>query len=329
MDEADLLGDRIAIISQGKLKACGSSLFLKSHFGQGYSLRLVREDPIKLSAVEPPKTNGVQLNKTPRQADILRNFVKKVIPECTLLDDVGSEVVLLLPYSTVQHFPALFLALDTNLKDLNITSYGISDTTLEDVFLKITIGDIETNADSFHSLSSSCKRRVTEILKRMKTCSKKVPLEVHPIHPAPSALPVQPPNSKVANTVAAEPVVNHSPNPARVSAMSIAAINQENGNIQRIEVESSPPLEVLEELVAKACPSVNGADGPRDCLLEEGGSSAQDDEFPVRSTGTNRSCCCMALIQIGFIYFKRLRNSARNKKAMFFEVITFSHDNWY
>uniref|UniRef100_A0A8C1TGV2 ABC transporter domain-containing protein n=1 Tax=Cyprinus carpio TaxID=7962 RepID=A0A8C1TGV2_CYPCA len=30
MDEADLLGDRIAIISHGKLKCCGSPLFLKS-----------------------------------------------------------------------------------------------------------------------------------------------------------------------------------------------------------------------------------------------------------------------------------------------------------
>lgn len=36
MDEADLLGDRIAIISHGKLKCCGSPLFLKSTYGDGY-----------------------------------------------------------------------------------------------------------------------------------------------------------------------------------------------------------------------------------------------------------------------------------------------------
>lgn len=29
MDEADLLGDRIAIMGDGKLRCCGSSLFLK------------------------------------------------------------------------------------------------------------------------------------------------------------------------------------------------------------------------------------------------------------------------------------------------------------
>lgn len=42
MDEADLLGDRIAIISHGKLKCCGSPLFLKGAYGDGYRLTLVK-----------------------------------------------------------------------------------------------------------------------------------------------------------------------------------------------------------------------------------------------------------------------------------------------
>ena len=33
MDEADLLADRIAIMSKGQLKCCGSALFLKRHYG--------------------------------------------------------------------------------------------------------------------------------------------------------------------------------------------------------------------------------------------------------------------------------------------------------
>lgn len=44
MDEADVLGDRIAIISQGRLCCVGSSLFLKNHYGNGYYLTLVRGD---------------------------------------------------------------------------------------------------------------------------------------------------------------------------------------------------------------------------------------------------------------------------------------------
>ena len=40
MDEADELGDRIAIMSKGKLKTCGSSLFLKKKFELGTILEI-------------------------------------------------------------------------------------------------------------------------------------------------------------------------------------------------------------------------------------------------------------------------------------------------
>lgn len=45
MDEADILGDRIAIISHGKLCCVGSSLYLKNHLGTGYYLTLVKKEP--------------------------------------------------------------------------------------------------------------------------------------------------------------------------------------------------------------------------------------------------------------------------------------------
>lgn len=38
MDEADLLGDRIAIMAGGKVQCCGSSFFLKKKYGAGYHL---------------------------------------------------------------------------------------------------------------------------------------------------------------------------------------------------------------------------------------------------------------------------------------------------
>lgn len=53
MDEADYLGDRIGIMGGGKLKCCGRSLYLKSNFGVGYTLTIVKKeatissDPIK------------------------------------------------------------------------------------------------------------------------------------------------------------------------------------------------------------------------------------------------------------------------------------------
>lgn len=41
MDEADILGDRIGIMSNGRLTCLGSSMFLKNKFGLGYNLNLL------------------------------------------------------------------------------------------------------------------------------------------------------------------------------------------------------------------------------------------------------------------------------------------------
>ncbi len=43
MDEADILGDRIAIMAAGKVKCCGSSLFLKNRFGVGFNLVIAKK----------------------------------------------------------------------------------------------------------------------------------------------------------------------------------------------------------------------------------------------------------------------------------------------
>jgi ATP-binding cassette, subfamily A (ABC1), member 3 len=43
MDEADILGDRICIMADGKIKCCGSSLFLKNRFGVGYNLVVAKK----------------------------------------------------------------------------------------------------------------------------------------------------------------------------------------------------------------------------------------------------------------------------------------------
>jgi len=44
MDEADILGDRIGIMTAGKLTCLGSSMFLKNRFGMGYVMTVVKRD---------------------------------------------------------------------------------------------------------------------------------------------------------------------------------------------------------------------------------------------------------------------------------------------
>uniref|UniRef100_A0A8C2GCE9 P-type phospholipid transporter n=1 Tax=Cyprinus carpio TaxID=7962 RepID=A0A8C2GCE9_CYPCA len=130
MDEADILGDRIAIISHGKLCCVGSSLFLKTQLGTGYYLTLVKKN------TEPSLSSC-------RNSSSTVSFVKKVstlqfhVPAARMVEDLGHEITYVLPYKSAKDgaFVELFHDLDDRLADLCISSYGVSDTTLEEVRL--------------------------------------------------------------------------------------------------------------------------------------------------------------------------------------------------
>ena len=57
MDEADILGDRIGIMTGGQVICLGSSLFLKNRFGVGYNLTMVKKTK------EPNTTVGKYLEQ--------------------------------------------------------------------------------------------------------------------------------------------------------------------------------------------------------------------------------------------------------------------------
>lgn len=78
MDEADFLGDRIGVMGDGKLLTCGSSLFLKSKFGYGYSLTMVKED-----------SNVSTKNIT--------QLVQQHVPTAKIMGDISREIKYVLP----------------------------------------------------------------------------------------------------------------------------------------------------------------------------------------------------------------------------------------
>uniref|UniRef100_A0A8C5NBN0 P-type phospholipid transporter n=1 Tax=Gouania willdenowi TaxID=441366 RepID=A0A8C5NBN0_GOUWI len=144
MDEADILGDRIAIISHGRMRCCGSSLFLKKCFGSGYYLTLVREGSAKMTsqrddAINSSPDDGIGSlswsNSDPSDLTALGQLVRRHIPHAVFLESIGQEITYVLPYSGARDgtFALLFQQLDLAMADLGLTSYGISDTTLEEV----------------------------------------------------------------------------------------------------------------------------------------------------------------------------------------------------
>ena len=73
------------------------------------------------------------------QSSRLLNFIREYIPTAEFVESVGSEVTFQLPDEGAKDgsFQRLFVELDSKLDELSINSYGISDSTLEEVFLKV------------------------------------------------------------------------------------------------------------------------------------------------------------------------------------------------
>uniref|UniRef100_A0A8D2MKQ1 P-type phospholipid transporter n=1 Tax=Zonotrichia albicollis TaxID=44394 RepID=A0A8D2MKQ1_ZONAL len=136
MDEADILGDRIAIISHGKLCCVGSSLFLKNQLGTGYYLTLVKKDvDSSLSSCRNSSSTNCLLHLFFLDVSAISNLITKHVPEARLVEDIGHELTYVLPYKAAKEgaFVELFHEIDDRLSDLGISSYGISETTLEEV----------------------------------------------------------------------------------------------------------------------------------------------------------------------------------------------------
>ncbi|XP_078257242.1 cholesterol transporter ABCA5 [Rhinoraja longicauda] len=116
IDEADILADRKAVISQGQLKCVGSSLFLKAKFGVGYNLRMSVNESC--------------------YSDKVTSLIKHHIPKAEFSQLHDLELAYVLPLQDVNKFAGLFEDLDSRT-NLGINSYGVSMTSLEEVFLKL------------------------------------------------------------------------------------------------------------------------------------------------------------------------------------------------
>lgn len=71
----------------------------------------------------------------PPGVSLVSALILRHIPAARLVEDLGHELTYILPYSAAKDgaFVDLFKDLDLKLPDLGISSYGVSDTTLEEV----------------------------------------------------------------------------------------------------------------------------------------------------------------------------------------------------
>ena len=123
MEEADILGDEIAVMADGEFKAFGTSIALKNQHGAGYRISLVI-----------------------REKDVLvvKAFVQKHLPEGILEDDAAGSLLYQLPRDATGRLgPFVRILEEAELGESQelakgvVQNWGVSQTTLEEVFLKL------------------------------------------------------------------------------------------------------------------------------------------------------------------------------------------------
>ncbi|RKP12550.1 hypothetical protein BJ684DRAFT_5473, partial [Piptocephalis cylindrospora] len=116
MEEADILGDRIAIMALGRLRALGNSVHLKNRFGSGYRLTLVAP-----SAQAVPE---------------LQDRMRTQLPHAHLEDESAGSLIYQVPTSDLDQVPSCLRWVEAGGDGL-VKNWAISQATLEEVFLRL------------------------------------------------------------------------------------------------------------------------------------------------------------------------------------------------
>ena len=113
MEEADSLADHISIMHSGRLKASGTPMFLKNHYGNGYNVSL--------------------LQKSGSCTEALEKWVTQVLPGSQVVSSAAGAVTIGVGRGSGERLAAFLRVLQSE-RDLE---WSISNSTLEEVFLKL------------------------------------------------------------------------------------------------------------------------------------------------------------------------------------------------
>jgi ATP-binding cassette subfamily A (ABC1) protein 1 len=127
MDEADILSDRIAIISEGKLIAHGTPAYLKNKFGQGYYLTVCKN--VHADSVESQE----------QRDNLIHSFITERFKKAELIENNCSEISYSIPNKPefTELYGEYFREIEANYERLGISHLKLTDTILEEIFMKL------------------------------------------------------------------------------------------------------------------------------------------------------------------------------------------------
>ena len=131
LDEAEYLGDRIGIMTEGVYLCSGTSSYLKSNYPCGYNVNLI---------IEPNKFTNAHRNALMQQ---LRTFDNSATIK------IASKCVLSVNFSSFsERVFEIFQSIDEVKEEYGIENYSVTTTTLEDVFLRINCSELNNDIEN-------------------------------------------------------------------------------------------------------------------------------------------------------------------------------------
>ena len=120
LDEAEYLGDKIGIMSDGQFICCGTSSYLKSKYPCGFNINLL--------------VNSDVFNEQKKKE--IYEKIKNYEPNAQI--KIASKSVFSINIqSNNTHIPEIFQLIENSKEEYGIEDYTVASTSLEDVFLKI------------------------------------------------------------------------------------------------------------------------------------------------------------------------------------------------
>jgi len=154
MEEADVLCDRIGIMANGEMQCLGYSHELKQRFGRGYTLVIMT------------------MESTRAKYDEVDQLVKSLFPSALLLDEPMSglskydidrgEVVI----------SKAFKEMNDQKDAIGIVSWGLMETTMEQVFLKLAAVAHDFTSSKSENISAADKNKT--MAERVEDLERKV-----------------------------------------------------------------------------------------------------------------------------------------------------------
>ncbi|KAJ3089924.1 hypothetical protein HK102_005148 [Quaeritorhiza haematococci] len=169
MEEADALGDHVCIMHAGRLRASGSSLFLKNRFGKGYQLSLLDKSMQRTEHDDDSHTSNAVTGQNRSQDSVLEKWVSHVLPGSEIVSSAAGSLTVAVSRQATRHLVDFFRA----LREEESLEWSISNSTLEEVFLKLCAqnNSVETqesegdgSSKSDQKLCAICSKRLAEMV---------------------------------------------------------------------------------------------------------------------------------------------------------------------